>query len=121
MVFPQALVIQFDGDVGVMLEGLVDEGRQNGMASQGRHVLELMRRGFPPELGEPLDPVGVERREIPRRHARIEKIRDFLERLDHLRRGVRRRLFSEPVHEGTAGLRVWDKQAIEPCHPLLGE
>ena len=30
MVFPQALVLQFDGDVDVMLEGLVDEGRQAG-------------------------------------------------------------------------------------------
>ena len=65
VIFPQALIIEFNSDIGVMHQGLMQKGNQNGIAPDRFSTLEVLRRGFPAQLGEPFDPIGVESAEIP--------------------------------------------------------
>ena len=76
--------------------------------------MELRCRGFPAQLGEPFDPIGVEPREVPGIDPRLQQKRDFLERLDDLRRRVGRGVAPEPMKAGTAGLGLRLEEAGQP-------
>jgi hypothetical protein len=97
-----------------MQEGLLEEGDQDRVASHGLHPLELLCRGFPPQLREPFHAIGVEPTELPSVDPGLQEKRDLLERLDHLRGGVGGRVPAKPLEHGATCLGIWPEEAVEP-------
>ena len=81
----------------------------------------MLGRGFPPQLGEPFDPVRVEATEIPGRDAEPQQKRDLLERLDELGRRMGGRLVAEPLEHAAASGRVEVEEAIQDRMSLHGQ
>jgi hypothetical protein len=65
MIVPQTLVVQCDGDIGVMVECLMEKGQQERIPPGGRHPRQVLVGGTPPQSGQPLHPVGIEPGAVP--------------------------------------------------------
>ena len=89
VVFPEALIIEFDRYIGVVDEGLLEKRHQDRIASQGVHALELGHWSLPAQLGQPFHPVGVERDQLPGVDPGLVQELDLRERVDELGSGGR--------------------------------
>ena len=84
----------------------MQKGDQDRIPPLRVHPLELRRRGFPAQLGQPFHPVGVEPARGPRcRPAPPAETRPSVSVSTSCVRRVGRGFAAEPIEDGTAGLR----------------
>jgi hypothetical protein len=121
VVFPEALIIEFDRHIGVVDEGLLEKRDQDRIPPPRVHALELGRWGLPAQLGQPFHPVEVERGQLPGVNPGGVQELDLRERVDELGSGGRCGFSPKPIQHGPASVRVGHQQAVQHSQLRLRE
>ena len=113
MTAPYTLVKKLYGNVGMMQQGLLEEGDEHRVAPLRRHALQRLIGGLPANLRQPFRPVRIEARKMPLVHTRVVEKHDLRQRRNDMRRGVRDGFLPQPAQQGPSRRRIRLQEAIQ--------